>query len=261
VVAIASDSINVANNPAIYPAINADTVMLIARTVSGNGGKIQTYVAATARSDGRNIATDPAGGASKDYSILPSIFVIAETRPVPGSDLVSPYRFGSLGDPISISFGKVDPYADNSLLQTIAVEPFRREGDSGVVPIYLSTTLQPGVDPTGPVRRYLVYPTGTPKDAIRAVVVNGVRIDDSSAYDAVQSSVAEILNQVRKEQLESGFSNENVAAQLRKGVITETRVGQAAINRFQGVSPVGQCVGMLVGDMVVCVTSAGPGQQ
>ena len=238
VVAIASDTINVANNStttSTVPAINADTVMLIARTVTGNGGKIQTYVAATARSDGRNITTDPAGGASKDYSILPSFFVISETGRVSGSDSVSPYSFGSLGEPISISFGKVDPYVDNSLLQTIAVDPFRKEGDSGVVPIYLSTTLQPGVDPTGPIRRYLVYPTGTPKNAIRAVVVNGVRIDDSSAYDAVQSSVAEILNQVRKEQLESGFSNENVAAQLRKGVITETRVGQAAVNRFQGV--------------------------
>jgi hypothetical protein len=243
------------------PAINADTVMLIARTVTGNGGKIQTYVAATARSDGRNITTDPAGGASKDYSILPSFFVISETGRVSGSDSVSPYSFGSLGEPISISFGKVDPFVDNSLLQTIAVDPFRKEGDSGVVPIYLSTTLQPGVDPTGPIRRYLVYPTGTPKNAIRAVVVNGVRIDDSSAYDAVQSSVAEILNQVRKEQLESGFSNENVAAQLRKGVITETRVGQAAVNRFQGVAAARPCVGMVVGDMVVCVPSAGPGQQ
>ena len=264
VVAIASDTINVANNStttSTVPAINADTVMLIARTVTGNGGKIQTYVAATARSDGRNITTDPAGGASKDYSILPSFFVISETGRVSGSDSVSPYSFGSLGEPISISFGKVDPYVDNSLLQTIAVDPFRKEGDSGVVPIYLSTTLQPGVDPTGPIRRYLVYPTGTPKNAIRAVVVNGVRIDDSSAYDAVQSSVAEILNQVRKEQLESGFSNENVAAQLRKGVITETRVGQAAVNRFQGVAAARPCVGMVVGDMVVCVPSAGPGQQ
>ena len=89
------------------------------------------------------------------------------------------------------------------------------------------------------------------------MVVNGFRIEDSSAYDAVQSNVAEILNQVRREQLESGFSNENVAAQLRKGVITETRVGQAAVNRFQGVAPVEHCAGTAVGEMVVCSPGAG----
>ncbi|WP_194271295.1 hypothetical protein, partial [Zoogloea sp. 1C4] len=257
IVAIASDTITVAPgsiDPVTSvrkPSIDADSVMLIARAINGGGGKIQTHVAATAFGDGRNIATGPTRAEDKDYVILPSIFVISEPN-------TSGYSFGTLDVPISVSFGAVAGQTSNSLLQTIAVDPFNKEGSSGQVPVYLGTNLQPGEDAVGPIKRYLVFPIDIPKNAIRAVVVNGVKIEDSSAYDAVQTAVAEILNQVRKEQLESGFSNENVAAQLRKGVITETRVGQAAVDRFQGVAPSQRCVGMMVGEMVVCAPAAGP---
>jgi autotransporter-associated beta strand protein len=257
IVAIASDTITVAPGSVDpmtsvrKPAIDADSVMLIARAINGGGGKIQTHVAATAFGDGRNIATGPTRAEDKDYAILPSIFVISEPN-------TTGYSFGSLDVPISVSFGAVASQAGNSLLQTIAVDPFSKDGSSGPVPVYLGTNLQPGNDPTGPIKRYLVFPIDIPKNAIRAVVVNGIKIEDSSAYDAIQTAVAEILNQVRKEQLESGFSNENVAAQLRKGVITETRVGQAAVDRFQGVASSHRCVGMMVGEMVVCAPAAGP---
>uniref|UniRef100_UPI0035AE78E3 beta strand repeat-containing protein n=1 Tax=Zoogloea sp. TaxID=49181 RepID=UPI0035AE78E3 len=259
IVAIASDTITVAPgsiDPVTSvrkPSINSDSVMLIARAINGGGGKIQTHVAATAFGDGRNIATGPTRSEDKDYAILPSIFVISEPN-------TSGYSFGTLDVPISVSFGAVAGQTSNSLLQTIAVDPFNKEGSSGQVPVYLGTNLQPGEDAVGPIKRYLVFPIDIPKNVIRAVVVNGVKIEDSSAYDAVQTAVAEILNQVRKEQLESGFSNENVAAQLRKGVITETRVGQAAVDRFQGVAPSQRCVGMMVGEMVVCAPAAGPAQ-
>lgn len=69
-----------------------------------------------------------------------------------------------------------------------------------------------------------------------------------------------MLNQVRREQLESGYSNENVAAQLRKGVITETRVGQAAVNRFQGVSGVPSCVGLAIDEQLACAQPPGGSQ-
>jgi hypothetical protein len=239
-------------------AINADTVMLIARAVNGGGGTIQTHVAATSMSDGRNITTGPTPSENKDYSILPSIFVVTETG-VPESGTPSAYRFGSGDKPIAVSFGAVPGPVNNSRLQTIAVDPYKKDGGSGSVPVFLATQGL-GVNPAGPIRRFLVFPIDTSLSAIRAVVVDGVQIMDSSAYDSVQSNVAEVLNQVRKEQLESGFSNENVSAQLRKGVITETRVGQAAVDRFQGVTPVAGCVGTVVGDMLVCAPAAGPGR-
>ena len=115
-------------------------------------------------------------------------------------------------------------------------------------------------NPHSDAAKRLVFPAGTPTGSIRMVVVDGVEILDSSAFASVQSAVAELLNQVRKEQLESGFSNENVAAQLRKGVITETRVGPAAVDRFQGVAPAGGCVGTMIGEMLVCAPAAGPQQ-
>ncbi|MBL8433770.1 MAG: hypothetical protein JNL99_02450, partial [Zoogloea sp.] len=250
-VVVASDTIRVAAQ-----GIDADTVMLMAREVVGGGGKIQTHVAATAMSDGRNIATGVDGKPNPLYSILPSIFVVADGL----GDPAASYSFGSLRDPISISFGYVGTPVANSLLQTIAVEPYRRGDPAGAVPVYLDTRLQAGNDPTGPIRRFLVFPAGTPTGSIRMVVVDGVEILDSSAFASVQSAVAELLNQVRKEQLESGFSNENVAAQLRKGVITETRVGPAAVDRFQGVAPAHGCVGTMIGEMMVCAPSAGPQQ-
>jgi hypothetical protein len=255
VVAIASDSITIDGSTPV--AIDADTVMLIARAVNGGGGTIQTHVAATSMSDGRNITTGPTPSENKDYSILPSIFVVTETG-VPASGTASAYRFGSGDKPIAVSFGAVDSPLNNSRLQTIAVDPFKKDGSSGSVPVFLATQGL-GVNPVGPIRRFLVFPINTSLSAIRAVVVDGVQIMDSSAYDSVQSNVAEVLNQVRKEQLESGFSNENVSAQLRKGVITETRVGQAAVNRFQGVAAVAGCVGTVVGEMLVCAPGAGPG--
>ncbi len=256
VVAIASDAITMDGSKPV--AIDADTVMLIARAVNGGGGTIQTHVAATSMSDGRNITTGPTLPENKNYSILPSIFVVTETG-VPASGTPSAYRFGSGDKPIAVSFGAVDSPVNNSRLQTIAVDPYKKDGGSGGVPVFLATQGL-GVNPVGPIRRFLVFPINTSLSAIRAVVVDGVQIMDSSAYDSVQSNVAEVLNQVRKEQLESGFSNENVSAQLRKGVITETRVGQAAVDRFQGVAPVAGCVGTVVGDMVVCAPAAGPGR-
>ena len=248
-VVVASDSIRVAAQ-----GIDTDTVMLMAREIFGGGGKIQTHVAATTMSDGRNIATGVDGKPNPLYSILPSIFVIADA---PGNPAAS-YGFGSLRTPISVSFGYTELPVTNSLLQTIAVEPYRRGDPAGAVPVYLDTRVQPGSDPSGPIRRFLVFPAGTPTGSVRMVVVDGVEILDSSAFASVQSAVAELLNQMRREQLESGFSNENVAAQLRKGVITETRVGPAAVDRFQGVAPAQGCVGTMIGEMMVCVPSAGP---
>ena len=252
VVVVASDTIRVAAKD----GIDGDTVMLMAREIAGGGGKIQTHVAATGMRDGRNIRTGVDPNPDQNYSILPSIFVIADA---PG-DTSATYSFGSLGNPISMSFGYVGTPVANSLLQTIAVEPYRRGDPAGAVPVYLDTRVQVGVDPKGPIRRFLVFPAGTPTGSIRMVVVDGVEILDSSAFASVQSAVAELLNQVRKEQLESGFSNENVAAQLRKGVITETRVGPAAVDRFQGVAPAGGCVGTMIGEMLVCAPAAGPQQ-
>ncbi len=255
VVAIASDTISIAATP--LPAIDADTVLLLGRTMHGGGGKIQTHVGATLLRDGRNIATDPERRDDNAFSILPSIFVIADVNAAPPVGSPSSLQFGDLGSPISLSFGAVSAVANNSWLQTIAVEPFRQDLAGGDVPVYFGTTAAGGVDPGGVVARRLVYPSSLARTAVRPVIVDGRKIEDSSAYDAVQSSVAEVLNQVRKEQLESGFSNENVAAQLRKGVITETRVGQAAVNRFQGVTGVRGCVGLTIDDQIVCAPAAG----
>ncbi|WP_442770059.1 autotransporter-associated beta strand repeat-containing protein [Zoogloea ramigera] len=252
VVVVASDTIRVAAKD----GIDGDTVMLMAREIAGGGGKIQTHVAATGMRDGRNIRTGVDPNPDQNYSILPSIFVIADA---PG-DTSATYSFGSLGNPISMSFGYVGTPVANSLLQTIAVEPYRRGDPAGAVPVYLDTRVQVGVDPKGPIRRFLVFPAGTPTGSIRMVVVDGVEILDSSAFASVQSAVAELLNQVRKEQLESASTNENVAAQRRRGVITETRAGPAAVDRFQGVAPAGGCVGTMIGEMLVCAPAAGPQQ-
>jgi hypothetical protein len=254
VVAIASDSLRIADNPA--PAVDSDTVLLLARDVAGGGGTILTHVAASQLRDGRNIATDPERRDDNAYSILPSIFFIADVGARPASGFPSACRFGGLNAGISVSFGEVIGVPNNSTLQTIAVEPFSQTGAAGDVPVYLRTGGRGAVDPTGLIVRRLVFPSTLPTSSVRQVVVDGRSIDDSSAYQAVQSNVAEILNQVRKEQLESGFSNENVAVQLRKGVIAETRVGPAAVTRFAGVGGVETCAGMTVGEQVVCATAA-----
>jgi hypothetical protein len=248
VVVVASDTIRVAAKD----GIDGDTVMLMAREIAG--GRQDPDPCGRHRHEGWPQYQDRGrSNPDQNYSILPSIFVIADA---PG-DTSATYSFGSLGNPISMSFGYVGTPVANSLLQTIAVEPYRRGDPAGAVPVYLDTRVQVGVDPKGPIRRFLVFPAGTPTGSIRMVVVDGVEILDSSAFASVQSAVAELLNQVRKEQLESGFSNENVAAQLRKGVITETRVGPAAVDRFQGVAPAGGCVGTMIGEMLVCAPAAG----
>jgi hypothetical protein len=80
-------------------------------------------------------------------------------------------------------------------------------------------------------------------------------IVDTSAYQSIQSANAAILNQLRLEQFESGFSNENVAAQLRKGVITETGVGEAAVDRFLGVAGAEACDGAVASGTLGCVAA------
>ena len=258
VVAIASDSLSIATRP--VPALDADTVLLLARTIHGGGGKIQTHVGASQLRDGRNIATDPEQRDDNAFSILPSIFVIADVNATPPVGSPRGFYFGDLGSPISLSFGAVGGVANNSSLQTIAADPFKQDASSGDVPIYFATTAPGGVDPAGVVARRLVYPSSLAPTAVRQVIIDGFRIEDTSAYGAVQSGLAEVLNQVRREQLESGYSNENVAAQLRKGVITETRVGQAAVNRFQGVSGVPSCVGLAIDEQLACAQPPGGSQ-
>ncbi|MCM8612050.1 hypothetical protein, partial [Accumulibacter sp.] len=248
VVAIASDTIRVASSPT--PAVNSDTVMLLGRQIEGGGGSIQTWVAATQRRGGGNIATDPAGVNDNGVSILPSIFLIADSPSGAGN-----FYYGSEFSPIAVSFGGTGA-AGNSTLQTIAPYPFRKTGGpAGPVPIYLSTINNGGVGPTGTVQALLARPAAVALSDVRTVVIDGRMVVDTSAYQSIQAANAAILNQLRLEQFESGFSNENVAAQLRKGVITETRVGEAAVDRFLGVAGAESCDGAVAGGTLSCVAA------
>jgi len=258
VIALASDSLRFADSS--VPAVESDTVLLLGRDLPGGGGTILTERAATQLRDGRNIATDPDRRDDNSYSILPSIFIIADVGARPPVGSPSPFRFGGLNSGIWVSFGEVKGAPNNSTLQTIAVDPYNQTSLAGDVPVYLSTGGRGAVDPSGLLTRRLVFPSTLATAAVRRVAVDGRVIDDTSAYEAIQSNVAEILNQMRKEQLESGFSNENVAVQLRKGVIAETRVGPAAVTRFAGVGGVQTCSGLTVGEDVVCATAAGSGR-
>jgi hypothetical protein len=258
VIALASDTLTIAANPGPdNPAVDADTVLLLARQIDGGGGKIQTHVAASALS-GRNVNTTVPGSANSHFDILPSLFILNDATNVPVTLPTTPinWAFGS-GQPISIGFGHAGSLSTNSMFQTIAATPFRNDVEGGNAPIYLTSRQLPNNETAGVVLRALVFPSALPITAIRPVVVDGTPIGDSSAFGSVQAAIGETMTQVRREQLESGFSNENVAVQLRKGVVTETRVGQAAVNRFLGVASVTSCPGMTVDENVVCATAAG----
>gem|GEM_PF-6008849 len=248
IVAIASDTIRVAASPT--PVVNSDTVMLLGRVIEGGGGSIQTWVAATQRRGGGNIATDPAGVNDNGFSILPSVFLIADDPGEAGG-----FHYGSEFSPIAVSFGGTGT-AGNSTLQTIAPYPFRKTGGAaGPVPIYLSTINNGGVGPTGTVQVLLTRPAAVALSDVRTVVIDGKMVVDTSAYQSIQAANAAILNQLRLEQFESGFSNENVAAQLRKGVITETGVGEAAVDRFLGVAGAEACDGAVASGALSCVSA------
>jgi hypothetical protein len=114
IVAIASDTIRVAPSPT--PAVNSDTVMLLGRVIEGGGGSIQTWVAATQRRGGGNIATDPAGVNDNGFSILPSIFLIADSPSGAGN-----FYYGSEFSPIAVSFGGTGTAGNSTLRDHRAV--------------------------------------------------------------------------------------------------------------------------------------------
>jgi hypothetical protein len=96
---------------------------------------------------------------------------------------------------------------------------------------------------SGPVEgqavRYVVVNRENIEPQIQ-VMYNGV-LPTSLAQASIQSSVSDLQEQMRREQMEQSVSTENVARDLRETVIVDIGVGPAATTGDEGLQPPASC--------------------